>query len=250
MLKFTGLFLLAVVFGSQTQANTSSLSLSSPEAELTRLPRGASQSQSNPALEARPSSSSLLQLRDEYVVLPKRSYLVNFGVDLMNYQPQGQVQVLGSNYDMAAAGSQLLPLFSWGALIDFKNGLKAGISGQAGYLSQGLNVTLPSGAETPARLNTTELRLLPEAQYKFSVDGSWGLRLGYGLGQRNLTQTSRESAARWSESIQYQTLLGGLIYEVRPEVIVQAQYEIQSALNESPVELSSSEVGAGLRLVW
>lgn len=250
MFRFTGLFLLAVALGSQAHANTSSMSVASPEAELTRLPRGASQSQSNPALEARPSSSSLLQLRDEYVVLPKRSYLVSFGADLMNYQPQGQVQVLGSSYDMSAAGSQPLPLLSWGALVDFKNGLKAGVSGQAGYLSQGLAVTLPSGQETSARLNTTELRLISEAQYKLSVDSSWGARLGYGLGQRNMTQTSRESAARWSESIQYQTVLGGLLYEVRPQVIVQAQYEIQSALNESPIELSSSEIGAGVRLVW
>jgi hypothetical protein len=250
MFRFTSLFLLAVVIGSHAQANTSSTSTISPEAELTRLPRGASQSQSNPALEARPSSSSLLQLRDEYVVLPKRSYLVSFGVDLMNYQPQGQVQALGSTYEMSAAGSQPLPLLSWGALVDFKNGFKAGASGQAGYLSQGLTVNLPSGQETSARLNTTELRLISEAQYKLSVDSSWGARLGYGLGQRNITQTSRDSAARWSESVQYQTILAGLLYEVRPQVVVQAQYGVQSALNESPIELSSSEIGAGVRLVW
>jgi hypothetical protein len=135
-------------------------------------------------------------------------------------------------------------------LVDFKNGFKAGASGQAGYLSQGLTVNLPSGQETSARLNTTELRLISEAQYKLSVDSSWGARLGYGLGQRNITQTSRDSAARWSESVQYQTVLAGLLYEVRPQVVVQAQYGVQSALNESPIELSSSEIGAGVRLVW
>lgn len=256
MLKFTRFFLCiswpVLAWGSISSANASasSSSLKSPEMELTRLPRGAAQTSANPALDARPSSASILQLRDEYVVLPKRAYLVSFGADLTNYNPKGTVESLGVTYDMSDAGAQPLPILSWGTLVDFRNGFKAGASLQAGYLSQGLTVTLPSGLETSARLNTTELRFLPEAQYKFSVDGSLGLRLGYGLGQRNITQTSQDSAARWSESVQYQTLLTGVLYEVRPEVLVQAQYEIQSALNESPIELSSSEVGAGVRLVW
>jgi opacity protein-like surface antigen len=201
-------------------------------------------------------SSGALVLEDPYEPITMRTFVWSFGFQLQDYQPLGRATLAeNTSYNLSQAGNTYLPSVSLGSLYNLGNSraghFQMGLNGQLGYTSQNLKAYTSNNTLLDTRLSTTQMEAKLQLRWALQAESKLHVLAQAGLGQLNVSQSSDNSVARWSESAVYQISGLGLEYNVGPEWLAHLTYNQKSIQDKSSnLDIQGNNTEVGAKLLW
>lgn len=193
----------------------------------------------------------MLTLKDNYQKLQAKRLDWRVGLALNSQSFSGSKQYLGNDYRVGS-GTKWIPTLSigpsWRITTDLENLWLVSLTASAGYVSMNSQINNSFSGNVATRLSSTVFELQPELSWK---KNRGSILMGAGLGRSAMVQSSKDSAAQWTESTSYSLASLGAAYDLSEKYAVFYKISSLSQVNaNSDLQLERQNQILGATVTW